>query len=113
MRHDLSSKHEQHNEQEIQKKPYRSLQGKAHIRGSPEGVDPYRACPAVDLHPNQITQWKNQLLERATEVFAKSSKPDDPPIDVKTLHAKVGQLTLENDFLKGAFTKAGMLSAKR
>ena len=66
-----------------------------------------------DLHPNQITQWKNQLLERATEVFAKSSKLDDPPIDVKTLHAKVGQLTLENDFLKGALTKAGMLSAKR
>ena len=66
-----------------------------------------------DLHPNQITQWKNQLLERATEVFAKSSKPHDPPIDVKTLHAKVGQLTLENDFLKGALTKAGMLSAKR
>jgi phosphoglycerate dehydrogenase-like enzyme len=50
------------------------------------------------------------LLGRATEVFAKSSKPDDPPIDVKTLHAKVGQLTLENDFLKGALTKAGMLS---
>ena len=66
-----------------------------------------------DLHPNQITQWKNQLLDRATEVFAKSSKPEDPPIDVKTLHAKIGQLTLENDFLEGALTKAGMLSAKR
>ena len=35
-----------------------------------------------DLHPNQITQWKNQLLERATEVFAKSLKPDDTPLDV-------------------------------
>ena len=35
-----------------------------------------------DLRPNQITQWKNQLLDRATEVFAKSSKPEDPPIDV-------------------------------
>ena len=66
-----------------------------------------------DLHPNQITQWKNQLLERATEVFAKPSKAEDPPIDVKTLHAKIGQLTLENDFLEGALTKAGMLSAKR
>ena len=53
------------------------------------------------------------MLERATEVFAKHSRPDDPPIDVKTLHAKVGQLTLENDFLEGALTKAGMLSAKR
>ena len=53
------------------------------------------------------------MLERATEGFAKSSKPDDPPIDVKTLHAEVGQLTLENDFLEGALTKAGILSAKR
>ena len=33
--------------------------------------------------------------------------------DVKTLHAKIGELTLENDFLAGALTKAGMLSAKR
>ena len=53
------------------------------------------------------------MLERATEIFVKSSKPDDRPIDVKTLRAKVGQLTLENDFLEGALTKAGMLSAKR
>ena len=38
-----------------------------------------------------------------------------PPasVDVKTLHAKIGELTLENDFLAGALTKAGMLSAKR
>ena len=53
------------------------------------------------------------MLERATEVFEKPSKPDDPPIDAKTLHAKVDQLALENDFLEGALTKAGMLSAKR
>jgi|TARA_Y100000294_G_scaffold138921_1_gene132351 transposase-like protein len=66
-----------------------------------------------DLHPNQITQWKSQLLDRATEVFEKPTKQEDPPIDVKTLHAKIGQLTLENDFLEGALTKAGMLSAKR
>jgi hypothetical protein len=36
-----------------------------------------------------------------------------PAIDVKTLHAKIGELTLENDFLSGALTKAGLLSAKR
>ena len=47
MRHDLSSKHEQHNEHKTQKKPYGSLQGKGRIRDSPVGVDPYRACPAV------------------------------------------------------------------
>ncbi len=33
--------------------------------------------------------------------------------DVKSLHAKIGELTLENDFLEGALTKAGLLSAKR
>ena len=63
----------------------------------------------LDLHP----KWKNQLLDRATEVLAKSSKPADPPIDVKTLQAKIGQLSLENDFLAGRLTKAGLLSAKR
>jgi len=70
-------------------------------------------APRLDLHPNQITQWKDQLLDRATEVLAKSSKPADPPIDVKTLQAKIGQLSLENYFLAGALTKAGLLSAKR
>ena len=53
------------------------------------------------------------MLERATEVFEKPSKPDDPPIDAKTLHAKVGQLTLGKKFLEGVLTKADMLSAKR
>jgi hypothetical protein len=37
----------------------------------------------------------------------------EPQVDVKTLHAKIGQLTLENDFLEGALTKAGLLSEKR
>jgi hypothetical protein len=37
----------------------------------------------------------------------------EPPVDVKTLHAKIGELTLENDFLEGALTKAGLLSARK
>ena len=66
-----------------------------------------------DVHPNQITQWKKQLLERMSEVFEGSGNHQSPQIDVKTLHAKIGELTLENDFLEGALTKAGLLSAKR
>jgi transposase len=38
---------------------------------------------------------------------------EPPAVDVKSLHAKIGELTLENDFLEGALTKAGLLSAKR
>ena len=68
-----------------------------------------------DLHPNQIKQWRDQLLEGATGVFGEAAKAEpEPTIDVKTLHAKIGELTLENDFLSGALGKAGLLpSAKR
>jgi transposase len=67
-----------------------------------------------DVHPNQITQWKAQLEGGASDVFESGGgKASEPVIDVKELHAKIGELTLENDFLEGALTKAGLLSAKR
>ena len=67
---------------------------------------------AHDVHSNQILDWKNQLLERAASVFgAESAAP--PTVDLKELHAKIGQLALENDFLAGALGKAGLTSAKR
>jgi transposase len=68
-----------------------------------------------DVHANQITQWRSQLLEGAADVFGGEVRPEAsaPAIDVKTLHAKIGQLTLENDFLEGALSKAGLLSVKR
>ena len=65
-----------------------------------------------DVHPNQITTWKAQLEEGAADVFG-SGGGAQPAIDVKSLHAKIGELTLENDFLEGALGKAGLLSAKR
>ena len=66
-----------------------------------------------DVHPNQITTCKAQLEGGAADVFDSGNAAAQPAVDVKSLHAKIGELTLENDFLEGALTKAGLLSAKR
>jgi transposase-like protein len=67
------------------------------------------------IHVSQISAWKERLQEGAADVFgeATSGKPSAPVVDLKSLHAKIGELTLENDFLEGALNKAGLLSAKR
>jgi transposase len=65
-----------------------------------------------DVHPNQITQWKAQLLERALELFATPAERQAAP-DVKALHAKIGQLAMENDFLAGALGRLPDASGKR
>ena len=74
-----------------------------------------RAFAAVRCASHQIKQWKDQLLEGASAVFGGEAKSDAaaPAVDVKTLHAKIGELALENDFLAGALNKAGLLSARK
>src|ERR1700694_3885112 len=66
-----------------------------------------------EVHPNQITSWKAQLEGGAADVFGAGNGTEQPAVDVKSLHAKMGELTLENDFLEGALSKAGLLRAKR
>lgn len=60
-----------------------------------------------DVHPNMITKWKQQLVMQAAELFVRgrSSQAQDTESQVKELHAKIGQLTVERDFLKKVFER--------
>jgi transposase-like protein len=64
-----------------------------------------------EVHPNQIAEWKKLLMERASDVFDKGTPSKEP--DIKQLHAKIGQLAMENDFLSNALGRVGDPSAKK
>jgi len=56
-----------------------------------------------DVHANQVKQWKEQLVAQSAEVFGASAETRKATeADIEKLHAKIGQLALENDFLSKA-----------
>jgi transposase len=65
-----------------------------------------------DVYPNQISDWRSHLLDRATGVFGGDTQAASA-VDLKALHAKIGQQALEIGFLAGALGKAEKLGAKR
>ncbi len=75
--------------------------------GGPPGMGKNRRPLAIQIVAGDLGVIRSNLRERGGNVAAQ------PAVDVKSLHAKIGELTLENDFLEGALTKAGLLSAKR
>ena len=72
-------------------------------------------CQHFELHLNQIIDWKKLLLAQAPSVFGAGAvaAKERAPADLGPLHAKIGQQALEIDFLSGALTKAGLLSADK
>ncbi|MEG3174579.1 IS3 family transposase [Sphingomonas sp. ZB1N12] len=65
-----------------------------------------------DVHPNLINQWRSRLLEGAADVFGAEPAAAEPTVDVTVLHAKIGELTLANDFL-GRCAREGRSVAER
>ena len=61
-----------------------------------------------EVHPNMISKWKHEFQERSPELFEKKSKDTDSEVDLEKLYAKIGQLEMENDFLKKNLKKIGL-----
>jgi transposase len=66
-----------------------------------------------EVHPTQVTSWKNEVLERLVGIFGGENSSRDEKERIRELHAKIGELTVERDFLEGALGKFPGLSGKR
>jgi transposase len=61
-----------------------------------------------EVHPTMISKWKQEFIDLAVQVFDKKPLVEEPLEDIEKLYSKIGQLEMENDFLKKNLKKAGL-----
>ncbi|MEO6964154.1 MAG: transposase [Puia sp.] len=60
-----------------------------------------------EVNPIMISRWKAELLANMGSAFEKSGKSEEPDVDTQELYAQIGQLKVENEFLKKSFKRLG------
>ena len=66
-----------------------------------------------EVHPNQVTSWKTQALDNMAAIFGGALVADDGKEQIRQLREKIGELTMECDFLSGALGRISGTSARR
>lgn len=65
-------------------------------------------CKRFEVHPNMIKRWKQELIDRSSEIFETKSPEDNSEVEKDRLYARIGQLEMEREWLKKISRKAGL-----
>ena len=84
-----------------------AFKGKVAIEALKERDSLAELSKRFEVHPNMISKWKQEFLERSSEIFDKKSDADTE-VDLDKLYSKIGQLEMQNDFLKKNLKKIGL-----
>ena len=82
-----------------------SFKAKVTIEAIKEQRSLQELAAKFELHPNQISSWKREFLDNADQAFISKTEKEEAALDTESLYNKIGQLQVENDFLKKALGK--------
>lgn len=94
------------------KKTRRKFTAEFKARVAIEAIKEHRTLAELSKHfevsPVVISRWKKEFLENMSSAFRGNQNTEEPMVDVEKLYAQIGQLKVENDFLKKSLKKTGL-----